>query len=98
MAARFVRSYTGYALVDSLRNFLAWADILSKNKSYLELSEIPKANDASIKKHQRFGKLFDETSIPDHIEGFEFKNPEEVHKLFPEGTDAAKQVSRHFFP
>ena len=77
----------------SLMHSAAWADILSKEKSYLELSDIPKANDASIKKHKRFGKLFDETSVPDHIEGFELKNPGEVHKLFPEGTDAAKHVS-----
>ena len=62
------------------------------------MSDVPKANDASIKKHPRFGKLFDETPIPDHVEGFKLENPEEVHKIFPEGTDTAKEVKSPRIP
>ncbi|ORX40843.1 DNA photolyase, FAD-binding/Cryptochrome [Kockovaella imperatae] len=74
----------------------AWADLLSKDKTYLEMSDIPKGNDASLKKDKRFGKLFDVTPIPDHVEGFELKDSEEVHKLWPEGTDAAKELLHRF--
>ena len=56
------------------------------------MSDIPSANDTSIKKHKRFAKLFDETPIPDKLDGFEFKNAEKVHEVWPEGTDAAKEV------
>ena len=57
------------------------------------MSDIPPANDKKIRDHEHFGKLFDATPIPDHLDGFEQTNAEDVRKSWPEGTDDAKEVS-----
>lgn len=54
---------------------------------------MPESNDASIRQDDTFGKLFEATPVPDHIEGFELKDPEKIHDVWPEGTDKAKEVS-----
>lgn len=65
---------------------------MDEERELLEMSEIPTANDESIRKHEHFGKLFDATPIPDHIDGFELENGEKVRECWPEGTDRAKEV------
>jgi len=57
------------------------------------MSPLPESNDASIRKHETFGKLFEATPVPDHIEGFEVENQEELSEVWPEGTEKAKEVS-----
>jgi hypothetical protein len=61
------------------------------------MSPLPEANDASVREHATFGKLFEATPVPDHIEGFEVNDPEQIHEVWPEGTENAKEVS-HFLP
>jgi hypothetical protein len=56
------------------------------------LQPTPKENDAAIRQHERFGKLFDETDIPDDVEGFECKDKERMAEIWPEGMDHAKEV------
>lgn len=67
--------------------------MLEKEKELLELSDIPPPNDAKIRQHDHFGKLFDATPIPDHVDGFELIDGESVREVWPEGTDVAKEVS-----
>jgi len=83
-----------YRFGTSLTYHVAWAKIIDDTPSFLDLQPTPKANDASIKQHERFGKLFDETDIPDHVEGFECKDAERMAELWPEGMDHAKEVSQ----
>ena len=72
----------------------AWAKIVAAEPELLEMSDIPPANDKKIRDHEHFGKLFDATPIPDHIEGFQQTNGADVRKSWPEGTDNAKKVRR----
>jgi hypothetical protein len=60
------------------------------------MSPLPESNDASIRKHETFGELFEATPVPDSLEGFEVDNREELSEVWPEGTEKAKEVS-HFF-
>ena len=60
------------------------------------MSPLPESNDASIRKHETFGKLFDATPVPDHLEGYEVDNQEEISEVWPEGTEKAKEVSHPF--
>lgn len=71
---------------------VAWAKILDNEPKHLKMSEAPSPNDASIREHEHFGKLFGETSIPGFIKGFEIKEGSEVRDCWPEGLDAAKEV------
>lgn len=57
------------------------------------MSPVPRANGHSIKDHPKLNALFTETEIPESVEGFECDNPELMKQLWPEGTDAAKDVS-----
>lgn len=59
----------------------------------LDLCDDPAPNDASVRTHRRFGKLFG-TEIPEVVEGFECKDAEQMKVSWPEGTDKAKEVSR----
>jgi deoxyribodipyrimidine photo-lyase len=72
---------------------LAWAKLLEKEPHLLELSDPPHGNDVGIRQHEHFGKLFDATSIPDQVEGFECEDREEMAEVWPEGTEVAKEVS-----
>ena len=63
------------------------------------MSPLPESNDASVRKHETFGKLFEATPVPDHLEGYEVNDPEKVHEVWPEGTENAKEVGDAFsFP
>lgn len=57
------------------------------------MSPLPQANDASIRKHQTFGDLFEATPVPEYVEGFKLDDSESIHDVWPEGTDNAKDVS-----
>jgi deoxyribodipyrimidine photo-lyase len=57
------------------------------------MSEIPEANDKSIREHKDFGKLFDATPVPEYVEGFKVEEGEKLQELWPEGMDNAKEVS-----
>lgn len=70
----------------------AWARLLDKEPNLLNMSPLPKANDASVRKHKLLGELFDATPIPEYVEGFKLEDPETIHEVWPEGTDNAKQV------
>lgn len=67
--------------------------MLDKERDLLEMSDIPPPNDPSIRKHEHFGKLFDATPVPEHVEGFELKDGDDVRTVWPEGTDVAKEVN-----
>jgi len=71
----------------------AWAKVLAAEPKYLKMSDAPSANDESIRKHEHFGKLFDETSVPESIKGFELKEGSEVRECWPEGLDTAREAS-----
>jgi hypothetical protein len=58
------------------------------------MSPLPESNDASIRQHEIFGKLFEATPVPDSLEGFEVDNKEELSEVWPEGTEKAKEVSQ----
>jgi hypothetical protein len=60
------------------------------------MSPLPESNDASIRKHESFGKLFEATPVPDSLEGFEVDNKGELSEVWPEGTEKAKEVSHPF--
>jgi hypothetical protein len=60
------------------------------------MSPRPESNDASIREHESFGKLFEATPVPDSLEGFEVDNKEELSEVWPEGTEKAKEVSHLF--
>jgi deoxyribodipyrimidine photo-lyase len=66
---------------------------LDKEPELLDMSPMPESNDASIRQNDTFGKLFEATPVPDHIEGFELKDAEKIHEVWPEGTDKAKEVN-----
>lgn len=57
------------------------------------MSKLPLGNDPSIRNDPHFGKLFDATSIPDQVEGFECPDRDQIAEVWPEGTEAAKEVS-----
>lgn len=40
----------------------------------------------------KFSKIFDNT-VPDYIEGFECEDADAMSKLWPAGSDAAREVS-----
>ena len=74
----------------------AWAKVIDENPDYLVLSDVPPANDASIRDHEHFGTLFDATPLPSSVPGFELRNKETVHTVWPEGTEAAKELLDRF--
>lgn len=51
----------------------------------------PEANDASVKKHAVYSKIF-EHKVPEQVEGFECKDRATMMKVWPEGTEKALQV------
>ena len=67
--------------------------VLEKEPKYLKMSDIPEANDKSIREHKDFGKLFDATPVPEYVEGFKVEEGEKLQELWPEGMDNAKEVS-----
>jgi deoxyribodipyrimidine photo-lyase len=70
----------------------AWARLLEQEPDFLEMSELPQRNDPSIRNDTHFGKLFDATPIPDQVEGFECADRDQIAEVWPEGTEAAKEV------
>jgi deoxyribodipyrimidine photo-lyase len=60
------------------------------------MSELPTANDKSVRSHEHFGKLFEETSIPDSLMGFELSEGSQVRECWPEGLDTAKELLQRF--
>lgn len=56
------------------------------------MSPIPEGNDPSVRQNEIVAKLFETTSIPDHIEGFKVTDPEKLHEVWPEGSEKAKEV------
>ena len=75
-----------------INNLVAWAKLLDKEPSLLKMSSVPEANNASIRSHEHFGKMFGATPIPDHIEGFQCKDAAKMAEVWPEGTKVAKEV------
>ncbi|OCF35932.1 hypothetical protein I317_00453 [Kwoniella heveanensis CBS 569] len=73
----------------------AWAKLLAAEPKLLNLSPSPKANLESVKKDERFAKLFDD-EIPDSVEGFECAERKQIAEIFPEGTETAKELLRRF--
>jgi hypothetical protein len=67
--------------------------LLEQEPHFLEMSELPQGNDPSIRNDPYFGKLFDATPIPDQVEGFECADRDQIAEVWPEGTEAAKEVS-----
>lgn len=59
----------------------------------LEESPKPEANNKSVRSHDIFGKLFDESQIPDYVEGFKCADVEQMKESWPEGLDKAREVS-----
>lgn len=57
------------------------------------MSPLPEANDASVRQHKIIGGLYDATPVPDSLEGFELKDADKIHEVWPEGTETAKEVS-----
>ncbi|TYJ55892.1 hypothetical protein B9479_003415 [Cryptococcus floricola] len=70
-----------------------WARILEEEPKLLEMSPLPEANDSAVRKHVKFSKLFD-TKVPESVEGFECRDQEFIAKLWPEGTEAAKEATQ----
>ncbi|KAK4689672.1 deoxyribodipyrimidine photo-lyase, partial [Tremellales sp. Uapishka_1] len=68
----------------------AWAKKLDEDRSFLEESPLPMANETSIHEHARFKSLFDETPIPSHVDGFECGDAEKMAEVWPEGIEKAK--------
>ena len=55
---------------------------------------MPSGNDYSIRDQDFFGTLFEGTGVPEKIEGFEEEDAEKIKETWPEGTEAAKEVSQ----
>ncbi|ODN84202.1 hypothetical protein L202_00201 [Cryptococcus amylolentus CBS 6039] len=70
-----------------------WARILEEEPKLLVMSPLPEANDSAVRKHVKFSKLFD-TRVPESVEGFECRDQEFIAKLWPEGTEAAKEATQ----
>jgi hypothetical protein len=60
------------------------------------MSPVPEANDDSVRSHEIYGKMFEASSIPEHVEGFELNDPEKIHEVWPEGAENAKEVGLPF--
>ncbi|WVQ71157.1 hypothetical protein IAR50_000682 [Cryptococcus sp. DSM 104548] len=73
-----------------------WARLLEEEPKLLEMSPLPEANDPAVRKHVKFSKLFD-TKVPDVVEGFECQDRDFIAKLWPEGTETAKEFLDRFF-
>jgi len=86
-----VRRWTD-CLDGTLTGRAAWAKLIEKEASLLDMSPLPDSNDPSIRQHEHVGKLFNTSTIPDHVEGFECKDAEKMVELYPEGTEVAKEV------
>lgn len=69
-----------------------WAKIVDENPDLLELSPNPQPNNAAIRQHPTFGKLFTESYIPDHVEGFNCEDLDQMKISWPEGIDKARLV------
>ncbi|WVO17357.1 hypothetical protein L204_105049 [Cryptococcus depauperatus] len=73
-----------------------WAQIIEKEPHLLDMSPLPKANSNALREGHILAHLFDE-KVPNSVPGFECEDRETMVKLWPEGTDAAKQVLSNFF-
>lgn len=66
--------------------------MLDREPKLLKVSPAPAANDASVRKHKTFAKLFD-TEVPESIAGSECKDRDQMKESWPEGLDNAQEVS-----
>ena len=77
-----------------------WSGIMSADlEQHSKEWALPEANDDSVRTHKVFGELF-KIVVPESVPGFEMPSKEfadEVHKLFPVGTDAAEEMLQRFF-
>jgi deoxyribodipyrimidine photo-lyase len=69
-----------------------WAKIVDDEPDLLEISPDPKPNDAGVRQHEKLGKLFEGSDIPDQLEGFEVEDAEQLKVSWPEGIDKAREV------
>lgn len=76
--------------------FKAWAAHISTDlEEHSREYALPEANDDSVRKDSKLGKLF-EDKVPESVEGFEMPSKEykeRIHNFWPVGTDAAEEVS-----
>ncbi|KAG8772396.1 hypothetical protein FRC15_002759 [Serendipita sp. 397] len=61
------------------------------------LAEVPavKANPSSVRVDKKFAPLFD-TTIPNHIPGYELEDADRMEALWPAGTDVAREILVRF--
>lgn len=74
-----------------------WIDALNKHLEWIEEAPVPEPNPPSVREDPIFSPLFDST-VPDHVEGFECKDKELMTTVWPAGHDSAKQVDDLYFP
>ena len=70
---------------------VAWARLIEQEPHLLDLSPIPAGNDKGIR-NGGLAKLFEETPVPESVAGFECDDSDSMSEVWPEGTDAAKEV------
>jgi deoxyribodipyrimidine photo-lyase len=68
-----------------------WQAFLEAHEEYLFEAADPEANEAGVRSHPVYGKLF-EGQVPEYLEGFECLDCELMKVVWPEGNEAAVQV------
>ncbi|TFY67796.1 hypothetical protein EVG20_g3814 [Dentipellis fragilis] len=75
-----------------------WLPEVNKDLAkYIAEVPYPAGNADSVREHEIFGPLFD-SDIPEEIEGFKCEDKEAMLKLWPEGTDAAREANAKSLP
>ena len=69
-----------------------WQAFLEAHEEHLFEAADPESNDEGIRHHPVYGKMFDE-KVPEYLKGFECRDKELMEVIWPEGTEAAVQVS-----
>ncbi|KAI0052987.1 hypothetical protein FA95DRAFT_1482511 [Auriscalpium vulgare] len=73
-----------------------WLTVLNADRDkYLAGLPPPEANPSSIRDHPTYRTLFD-SPIPDHIDGFECADRDQMTVTWPAGSDAAREMLRKF--
>ena len=75
----------------------AWLPHLTDHPDPLACAPDVQSNQASVRDHSVFGRLFN-SSVPGSVEGFELlkEDADIIRECFPAGEDAAHEILRRF--